>query len=118
MDSKENRILPERRQFTVVAYRVAENLSVVNCEMKLHLIFCMRIGGISERSWSCWSNGCFCHVYRWFNPIRKMELDTAKIDDLASVDLTEEQRWERGFLVDEAATSESSIISLQQLLRV
>ncbi len=50
-------------------------------------------------------------VYRWFNPIRKMELETAKIDDLTPGALTREQRLEQGFLVNEAMTSESSIIS-------
>ncbi len=50
-------------------------------------------------------------AYRWFNPVRKMELDTANIDELATVKLTKEQRLERGFLVDEAMTSESNIIS-------
>jgi ferredoxin-NADP reductase len=50
-------------------------------------------------------------VYRWFNPVRNMELDTATIDDLASVELTQEQRIEQGFLVDEPMTSESNIIS-------
>lgn len=50
-------------------------------------------------------------VYRWFNPVRNMELDTAAIDDLASVELTREQRIEQGFLVDEPMTSESNIIS-------
>ncbi len=49
-------------------------------------------------------------VYRWFNPVREMELDTADIDDLASVSLTKEQRLEKGFLVNEAMTSESNII--------
>ncbi len=50
-------------------------------------------------------------AYRWFNPVRKMELDTANIDELATVKLTKEQRLERGFLVDEAMTSESNIIT-------
>lgn len=50
-------------------------------------------------------------IYRWFNPVRNMELDTAAIDDLASVELTREQRIEQGFLVDEPMTSESNIIS-------
>ncbi len=50
-------------------------------------------------------------LYRWFNPIRKMELDTAAIADLASVELNEDQRRERGYLVDEPMTSESDIIS-------
>lgn len=50
-------------------------------------------------------------VYRWFNPVRKTELATAAIDDLAYVELTKEQRLERGFLVDDAMTSESNIIS-------
>lgn len=50
-------------------------------------------------------------VYRWFNPVRNMELDTATIDDLASVELTKEQRIEQGFLVDDPMTSESNIIS-------
>ncbi len=40
-----------------------------------------------------------------------MELDTATIDNLASLELTKEQSLERGFLVDEAMTSESNIIS-------
>lgn len=50
-------------------------------------------------------------AYRWFNPVRKTELDTANIDELATLELTKEQRLERGFLVDEALTSESNIIS-------
>ena len=50
-------------------------------------------------------------VYRWFNPVRNRELSTATIDNLASVELTKEQRLERGFLVDEPMTSESNIIS-------
>jgi sulfoxide reductase catalytic subunit YedY len=50
-------------------------------------------------------------TYRWFNPVRKMELATAAIDDLALVELTPEQRRERGFIVDEPMTSESNIIS-------
>jgi methionine sulfoxide reductase catalytic subunit len=50
-------------------------------------------------------------VYRWFNPVRNMELNTASVGDLAPVQLTVEQRREQGFLVDEAMTSESNIIS-------
>ncbi|TWT93058.1 protein-methionine-sulfoxide reductase catalytic subunit MsrP [Neorhodopirellula pilleata] len=50
-------------------------------------------------------------LYRWFNPVRKMELETAAISDLTSVDLTQDQRRELGFYVDEPMTSESSIIS-------
>ncbi len=50
-------------------------------------------------------------IYRWFNPVRKMELDTAAIDGLASVSLSEEQRRGMGFLVNEPMTSESNIIS-------
>ncbi len=50
-------------------------------------------------------------TYRWFNPIRKAELDTATISDLATAELTKEQRLEKGFVVDDALTSESSIIS-------
>jgi methionine sulfoxide reductase catalytic subunit len=50
-------------------------------------------------------------TYRWFNPVRKMELATAAIDDLASIELTPEQRRARGFLVDEPMTSESNIVS-------
>jgi methionine sulfoxide reductase catalytic subunit len=55
--------------------------------------------------------GASAGIYRWFNPIRKMELDTATIDGLAPASLTEEQRREMGFLVNEPMTSESSIIS-------
>ncbi len=50
-------------------------------------------------------------IYRWFNPVRKMELNTAEIGELATTELTTEQRRERGFLIDEPLTSESSIIS-------
>lgn len=50
-------------------------------------------------------------TYRWFNPVRKMELNTATISDLATAELTTEQRLERGFAVDETMTTESSIIS-------
>ncbi len=50
-------------------------------------------------------------IYRWFNPVRKMELETATIADLASVELTQDQRRELGYLVDEPMTSESNIIS-------
>lgn len=50
-------------------------------------------------------------TYRWFNPVRKMELDTANIDVPKTAELTREQLRERGFLVDEAMTSESHIIS-------
>ncbi len=49
-------------------------------------------------------------MYRWFNPVRKMELDTAAIDvSPAAVD-TRDQRLAQGFLVDESLTSESDII--------
>lgn len=50
-------------------------------------------------------------TYRWFNPVRTMELDTAVIEGVASAELTREERLGRGFLVDEPLTSESSIIS-------
>ena len=50
-------------------------------------------------------------AYRWFNPVRKTQLETATISDLATAELTKDQRLERGFLVDETMTSESSIIS-------
>jgi sulfoxide reductase catalytic subunit YedY len=50
-------------------------------------------------------------VYRWFNPVHHAELATANINDLASVELTQEQRIEQGFLVDEPMTSEANIIS-------
>jgi sulfoxide reductase catalytic subunit YedY len=50
-------------------------------------------------------------VYRWFNPVHHAELATATIDELASVELTKEQRIEQGFLVDDPMTSESNIIS-------
>lgn len=50
-------------------------------------------------------------TYRWFNPVRKVELDTAAIGNLATEELTQEQRLEQGFVVDEALTSESNIIS-------
>ncbi|MCU0721390.1 MAG: protein-methionine-sulfoxide reductase catalytic subunit MsrP [Pirellula sp.] len=50
-------------------------------------------------------------IYRWFNPVHKAELNTEEIGGLATTELTTEQRRERGFLVDEPLTSESSIIS-------
>ena len=31
-------------------------------------------------------------LYRWFNPVRKMDLETAAIEGLATVELTQEQR--------------------------
>lgn len=50
-------------------------------------------------------------VYRWFNPVRKMELDTVAIEGLVSTELNEDQRRSLGYLVDEPRTSESDIIS-------
>ena len=50
-------------------------------------------------------------AYRWFNPVRKTQLETATISDLATAELTKDERLERGFLVDETMTSESSIVS-------
>jgi len=50
-------------------------------------------------------------VYRWFNPVRKMELDTVAIEGLVSTELSEDQRRSLGYLVDEPRTSESDIIS-------
>ncbi len=50
-------------------------------------------------------------VYRWFNPVRKMELDTAAVDGLVPTELSADQRREMGFLVDEPMTGESDIIS-------
>ncbi|MFN7292235.1 MAG: twin-arginine translocation signal domain-containing protein [Pirellula sp.] len=50
-------------------------------------------------------------LYRWFNPVHKTELNTEDIGELAATELTSEPRMERGFLVDEPLTSESSIIN-------
>lgn len=50
-------------------------------------------------------------IYRWFNPIRKMELDTAAVDGLVPSEWSEDQRREMGFLIDEPVTGESDIIS-------
>lgn len=50
-------------------------------------------------------------VYRWFNPVREMELTTAAIDGLESATLSEEKRRELGFSVNETPTEESDIIS-------
>lgn len=50
-------------------------------------------------------------VYRWFNPVRKMELDTAAIEGLVSTELSDAQRREMGYVVDEPSTGESDIIT-------
>ena len=50
-------------------------------------------------------------IYRWFNPVRKMELDTDAIEGLSTSELGEKERRELGYAVDEPLTEESDIIS-------
>ncbi len=49
-------------------------------------------------------------VYRFFNPVRQMELSTSSLGTLSDV-LTPQQRKAAGFVVDEPLTAESSVIS-------
>lgn len=49
-------------------------------------------------------------AYRYLNPVRKMELDTASVGDLSTT-LDEQQRRSAGFLIDEEKTPEESVIS-------
>lgn len=49
-------------------------------------------------------------AYRYLNPVRSMELDTASVGDLSTT-LDEQQRRVAGFLIDEEKTSEESVIS-------
>lgn len=57
------------------------------------------------------SVGATVATYRHFNPVRRMELQTAAIGDLASNSLTSAERQALGFSVEDAMTSESDIIS-------
>jgi methionine sulfoxide reductase catalytic subunit len=50
-------------------------------------------------------------LYRYFNPLMKVDLTTEKIELALSAELTLEQRAERGFVVDEKMTSETDIVS-------
>lgn len=49
-------------------------------------------------------------AYRLINPQRKMELNTAAVGNLSNA-LSEQERTDAGFLIDEAKTPEESIIS-------
>lgn len=49
-------------------------------------------------------------VYRYLNPVRQVELDTESLGELAT-SLSEQQRQQAGFVVDEPLTPESSVIS-------
>lgn len=50
-------------------------------------------------------------LHRWLNPVRKLELQTAAIEGLRLSNLSEAERRELGYLVDEAMTQETDIIS-------
>jgi sulfoxide reductase catalytic subunit YedY len=50
-------------------------------------------------------------TYRWFNPVRKMELQTDELKGFEDAGLSVEDRRARGYYVDEPMTSESDIIS-------
>lgn len=50
-------------------------------------------------------------IYRWFNPVRQMELETVAIADLASNELTDDQRRELGYFLGEPMTSEPNVVS-------
>jgi methionine sulfoxide reductase catalytic subunit len=50
-------------------------------------------------------------TYRWFNPVRTMELQTDELKGFEDAGLSVEDRLARGYYVDEPMTSESDIIS-------
>lgn len=50
-------------------------------------------------------------AYRWFNPVSKLDLKTAAIEEIVSEQLSDDQKRDKGFRVDEPLTIESSIIS-------
>lgn len=50
-------------------------------------------------------------AYRWFNPTTTPMAETAKLDALASPELTDEQRLASGFLVNEEKTPELSVLT-------
>lgn len=49
-------------------------------------------------------------AYRFFNPVHQMELTTTSLGELAD-GLTQQQRRDAGYLIDEPLTAESSVIS-------
>ena len=50
-------------------------------------------------------------AYRWFNPTSTPMAETAKLEELGSPALTDEQRLASGFLVDEEKTPELSVLT-------
>jgi methionine sulfoxide reductase catalytic subunit len=57
------------------------------------------------------SVGATVATYRYFNPVRHMELQTAEISDLASNKLSLEEQRSLGYAVDDPLTRETDIIS-------